>query len=372
MVSRITKIRKIKKVRVSRTAAALANMEIMGEEPVFTQCTRHNFGDAFNWYSCMCDTDDAKQYLTAYLKSKNRKDDLKKLKKVPDSMLPKTAAWIARISSNGCVIDAENSQYFERALSRSFESIVEVIDVKKASTTKLTVQQNIREKANGIICEVEQMIDENAVLDIYEQMSKNQISAVVAGKVRDYYSPILAELTAAKNGDKEVAEGYPNRKRLNAQHKQFKQIVGDLDKYCIGAKQVRKTRKKKPVAVAKKISKVSYMKEIVDLKLVSVDPAAIIGASEVWLFNTTFDRLTVCRAIGRDGLDIKGSTILNFDTTKSEAKRIGRNKQKLLTQVKSGSKVVRRKLMGLIKAKDQRDGISGRLSANTLIIRVVK
>lgn len=332
--------------------------------------------NALNWYSYMCDTADARKYLTEYLKDTGRTLDLRKAKKIPDKSFPKTSGWIARMLTNGSNLDERTIESMERFLNEAYAYIPKKEPVKKKKDTgpKLTVQDHIREKANTIIGELEVRLDKDDDINLYVDLQKDEVSVVVAKRVLSYYKPVVEELEQAKSGkDKDLKEAYGKlpKRSFNKMLNTYKGLVGDLEKYCEGAKRVRRTRKKKSVSVTKKVAKFNYLKDSKELKIVSADPTKIVGAKEVWLFNTKYERLTVYRALDRSGFDIKGSTIKNVDLKNSDAKRVGRKKEQIINRVMSGGKIILRKLMGEIKAKSQTNNVTGRVNKDTLILKIV-
>ena len=73
---------KDRKPRVSRSEAYRINVKYMGEEPVFTKpLTPSEYGNALNWYNCMADKDEAREYTYTYLKNEGRLEELKALRR---------------------------------------------------------------------------------------------------------------------------------------------------------------------------------------------------------------------------------------------------------------------------------------------------
>ncbi len=107
------------------------------------------------------------------------------------------------------------------------------------------------------------------------------------------------------------------------------------------------------------------------MKLTSVNPTSILGAQELWVFNTSNKVLTVFRARGPAGLDVNRTSITGYDVDTSVSKKIGRNTEKIIDRVLNGGKVVLRKLFddeissGFIKTSE-------RLNTNTLLLKTVR
>jgi hypothetical protein len=101
----------------------------------------------------------------------------------------------------------------------------------------------------------------------------------------------------------------------------------------------------------------------------SINPADILGASQLWIFNTKTRKLGCYFSIDSSGLSVKGTTLLNFDETKSIQKTV-RKPEVVLPSVVSVGKVALRKTLTDINAVDQ--AMSGRINADTILLRVIK
>ena len=108
--------------------------------------------------------------------------------------------------------------------------------------------------------------------------------------IKEFYSKDLAELEelASGAGDEQLKEGYSHRSR-----KQIKNLIAFYQEVMAActmlgqeAKVNRKPRAKKAVPAEKIVAKLKYMKTNEPLKLVSINPADIIGVSELWIYNT--------------------------------------------------------------------------------------
>jgi len=81
----------------------------------------------------------------------------------------------------------------------------------------------------------------------------------------------------------------------------------------ISKKATRKTRVKKVKSAGTQVSSLKYKKIDPDLKVTSVDPTRIIGASTVYLFNAKTRNLTKLETNKKTGFEVKGTTIQNVD-----------------------------------------------------------
>ena len=147
----------------------------------------------------------------------------------------------------------------------------------------------------------------------------------------------------------------------------YQEIMSACDMLAQEAKVNRKPRKAKVVSKDKLVAKLKYMKTNEPLKLVSVNPVDIIGAGELWIFNTKTRKLGKYVAAEFNTLNVKGTTITNFDEFKSIQKTIRKPEEKL-KEFKAANKVALRKFIDDINATDTR--LNGRINEDTILLRV--
>jgi len=176
----------------------------------------------------------------------------------------------------------------------------------------------------------------------------------------------------------QVKEGYGHIKKA-----EFKKIIAALenlleacDFVIESSKATRKTRKPKAKPAAKLVEKVKYKKTDDKYKLASVDPANIVGAATLWVFNTKTRKLGRYVAsevdptgAGREGsgLSVKGTTITGFDEAQSIQKTL-RKPDETLKEFKAAGKVKLRKFMEEINTTDTK--LNGRLNPDTILLKV--
>jgi hypothetical protein len=108
------------------------------------------------------------------------------------------------------------------------------------------------------------------------------------------------------------------------------------------------------------------------MKLASIPPEQIVGAQELWTYNTKYKILTLFKALDRGGLDVKGSSIIKYDETASKSKTVGRTeaaKTSTIDTVLNGGKVALRNLMNTQKTDKP---LAYRINENTILLRIVK
>ncbi len=333
----------------------------------------------------MASVSEAKEYLKTYVQE-YLPDMMRKLKSIPDKLIPLTAAWNARLLTRGAYLTGSSIDFIEAAIEkaaamRSSDQSEEVAEAKKA-TFAPSIQERTLEKGRDFGGELEGLLDdiiyhqtEDQNLSFYDWFRKTEIAPVhVTRKLPQMQARLDEMIESQKRGaDEQLREGYAQVKTIKQVIVIYKRLVDDMARYAMAQKTQRqierKPRAKKEVPATKKVSKLQFLKESSEFKIVSIDPERIIGAQELWVTNTKYKTLTVLRAMNRSGLDVKGTTIVNIDPDFSLTKRIGRKTDETLQGVMAITKS---------KAKKFMDGLSGsqidlkdRVTGDTLLLKTL-
>lgn len=353
-----------------------------GDEPTLdVNATNTDIIRAWNWFNYYHDSEDAKGFVIAYLKTQKKKDLLKRVAKVDASKL-RSIGWNCRLLSNGSSLPPDMLKDMWVRLEQLAPPDTASEREEPVVTAKVvSIQDRINARASDLIALLEDQIDIfirnganefNAEAWFREQIIKPQ----VAKKIAAYYSPLYAELFDAYKGtDKELLDAYSHLKK--AQIKRYmefvKSIISVADTQVVAAqtqvKKSRKPRKKKEKPAGVLVSKLKFKASDATFKLTSVKPTDIIGAQQLWVFNTKTRALTVLNAMSHSGLSVKGSTILGFDEKTSITKKL-RKPDKILPRVLDGGKIVLRNLMKEIKTREV--PAKGRINNEVIILRSLK
>jgi hypothetical protein len=133
------------------------------------------------------------------------------------------------------------------------------------------------------------------------------------------------------------------------------------------AKATKKPRKPKAINKEKVVAKLKYKKTDEPLKLVSVNPADIIGAKELWIYNTKTRKLGRYVAAEYQELGIKGTTITGFNENLSVCKTLRKPAEQLKSFANAG-KVVLRKFLDDINSVDTK--MNGRVNEEIVLLKV--
>jgi len=362
--------------KVTKTASNLVNKKHLGDEPFSKGSTPTNlqYMQALTWYNNMCTGTDARAYLENYLKNTGRNNDLKNLRKVPDVRISHHAAWIARMLSRGIQLTDRSCDKMEELIQYSL-GFAEGPKPVKADLAhpqpKISIQDRIKDKVSDFIGEFEELTDRDGwVLSMYDQLQKKQLPPNLAKQVADFFKPIADEANEVlqKDCDPQLKEGYS--RYTVAQLKQraafYNNIIADCERYGSNTKKQRAVRKKKTVNPEKRLKNLKYQKESKDFKVVSIDPEKMLGSEELVTFNTKYKILTHFYALDRAGLGVKGTTIVNYDETKSKSYRIGRKTEEHIEIALRGGKRAYNKMLEALKTCT----LQHRINENTILLGI--
>lgn len=303
--------------------------DALGGEPVLQSPSISEFIRALNWFNENWTPDNAKKWLVAYMSKHNyKRDEISTVTGKVRKMIP-TIASLARLYTNGSEIDQKYHKTIKQSISDILESkrpelddegnpIVVVKNVKPKS-----IPENILEFMDDLI--TRSLAGEKIKIDLYKSLMEMRASKHHLDELSKEYSYLLSELEELSNQeDKQLLEGYKNVswkavtqtiELLKSMQTKFKQIK------TVKKSAARKTRAKKPPKVEKIIGRLKYQKENSEYHIASIDPAKMLGAKYLVTFNTKTRDLTLYYASDA-GFSVKGTTIINFDETKSFTKKL--------------------------------------------------
>jgi hypothetical protein len=277
--------------------------------------------------------------------------------------------------SLGGVLNESNNTWFNDIIKKLQE---ETPVVKQATATVVSIQDHIKRKASDCIGELEGQIDElitsefKANVSPYATMTGMDAKGAHTKFIIDHFKTRRAEYDVAlTTDDGDIKEAYSNftKTQLKKLIAYCDQVIVDAMKLAGEAVKTRKPRKRKAKSADQLIAKMNYAKDFAELKLVSIDPKTIIGASSLWVYNTKTRKLGVYQAADAAGLNVKGSTIQNFAESKSISKTL-RKPDVTIPEVLKAGKVALRSTLNDIRAAEK--ALTGRINSDTILLRTVK
>jgi hypothetical protein len=361
---------KPKPQRRSGAVSKSMDLKVYGPEPV--DISGRFFATVLNWYNYMHEPDETKPWLFDYMKqAEYSKQDIAAAKRYPKNQISRTTCTLARILYNG-------NELPDGVMGRFVTCINEIVagghtikdDVETTvvvtSSREMTIQQRTHAKARLLITECEEAIDLDPQLNIYTWLQGKEATAQAATAICDYYSKWVKDF--------EYEDEFESRaeKKIRLERlKYWTQFVYDCDRY-IGNKKVtkvRKPREKKTKPAVDLVKNLKYQKEFPPLKIVSVNPTEIIGATQVWAYNTKYRKLTRYDASGPSGIQVKGASLTSFDAEKSSTKSLRKPGETIQSLLGAG-KIALRKIMDDVKTNESKP--TGRINTDTILLRIIR
>ena len=383
--------------RGKKSTARFSNPDTkhLGEEPLFDESlgTEWEGRDvetikALNWYNYFASKKDLIPDMYDYAKTvlKLKKSDLFSFKSGAAAWAHSTIGALIRMEQRGYVLDKNQKQKIKESIisvitkgrSSSIEDEKKETQKKKTNAVTLTIQDRLRLKVSATILEDIRVLEDDLVagkdgkdFDAYKLMQTHQLPAMACSyalpwitNLRDQYDDALT-----RSCDQAV-EAYKNvnKKQLKERVKILNKILEDVKRYQANSKVVRKTRAKKPVLATKQVSKMKFLKDSTEFKLVSINPASIVGSARLFVFNVKTRVLTEYVGSGSEGLSVKGTTIQGWDQDRSRSKKLRKPEELLPTVL---SKTGRQIDNGMKKLTTKDSSPNGRINNDTILLRVL-
>jgi len=332
------------------------------------------------YYNYFFSTKDLKKYVVNWMKERYTKEEVSRFIRTKDSALPITVCSLIKATTQGMPLRERELNYVKDRIYEVLSSAVEEEPVVEQTTVApsavKTIQDRLNEKTSEHIAHFEGLYDEvvgGAAVDpkAYDYFVTNNVPQGQLGKFENYVDTQRMYLTAAMDRmDEQFVEAYRHYKAADYKRHLafFESMQTAIDQYRQVKKATKKARVKRAPNKEKVVGKLKYMKEEKTLKLVSINPVDIIGAQELWCYNTKTRKLYKYMADSVTGpLGIKGTSLTGFNTTTSIGKTLRKPEEKLKEFFKA-SKVQLRKFLEDIKATETAG--NGRINADMVLLRI--
>lgn len=282
----------------------------------------------------------------------------------------KTLGILVRLKNKDAYIEQEDLDKIDSEVDRlsNIKTVRdEVIDEDKPDRAAI-LERTFQAKASEFIAEFEALIDDyyvtNSIPNVKALIATMGVSSRISPRIQehatkqiDYYEKILSDADALGY----YKENKPFLRRVM-------NFYVELNDQLSQTKRVMKPRKtkEKPAGVLVKSLKYQIQDDSLDIR--SVSPTSIIGATELYLYRTDTRKLQYFKSLDGNVLTVKGTTVMNYDESKSFQKNI--RKPEIVKEFVGKGKIDSRRIFKAIKATDAK--VSGRTSDTTLIINALK
>lgn len=334
---------------------------------------------AFNWYNQEKDKKDARAYLKDYITLHFTKNDVKNFDRVPDSKISTTYGWVSRMVLNSTLtLNERDFKKFDKYLQSILDASDQPLEQEQPEEKipRATVRDNMKEKVSEYLGELEGAIDEFITtgneLNLYNDLKSRVIPQPYCPFIEEWIRKIAGNFIGVyESTDAYTKEAYSNlgKRKLTQLIKLLGGWLEDLDRYSQFKKANRKPRAKKVKPAGVQVAKLKYQREDTELGIKSVHPAEIVGSSQVWVYNTKTRKLAVYRSESTTGIQVKGTTLQNYDPDLCEQKTL-RKPVETIKLVLSAGKVQLRKILPELSTKES--PVNGRMGDDCIIVRVIK
>jgi hypothetical protein len=331
---------------------------------------------AFNYYNQDKDKKDARLYLKVYVKHSNPSFNIKVLDSVPDNKISTTMGWVARIITNGNTLTDKHVGDLDSYLNYLTTLKQEAPVIIKEKPARPSIQDHMQEKISETIADLEGAIDDfvtkGIIFDLYSYLKGNSTPRTFCTPIEEWTKKKAREfINVHQANDSETKEAYSHisKRQLTLLIKMLSQFLQDTEKFSQYKKANRKPRVTKVKPPIVQVAKLKFKREDTELKLKSVNPTEIVGATQVWVYNTKYKKLAAYRSDSPQGIQVKGTALQNYQPEMCEQKTL-RKPEATIKALLGASKVQLRKLISDLTTKAS--VVSGRLNEDCIIVRVVR
>jgi hypothetical protein len=330
---------------------------------------------ALNWYSYYKDPKDSKKYLIHYMTVHNYpKEDIVTLTGLKETHFS-NVGFVCRLTERGLVLEKHQLTWLTERIKflLNVSKTIKEQDEEDDNKPKVNIQERIHEQSSEFIGELEGFLDNyKETINTYEWMVTNGVKAPHARLIMSHFTPKLVEpvLVLSGKANEDLVEAYSCFTKTNI--KKFvafiQQIIDDANRIVNNSKVTRKPRKSKKPTADKLTAKMQYKKEDVEYKVVSINPVDIIGAKQLWVFNTKTRKLGVYHAWTEGGLNVKGTTINDY--TDNSCTKTLRKPADILLELQKATDRKYKIVFDGIRSTEQ--ALTGRINADTILLKVFK
>ena len=362
-----------------------ADTNAMGMEPTWrvqpTEGRVSAFSHAFSWYNYFYGKKDAREMIVNYLEAHDRKDDVRTLKRIPDSSIRLTTGWLCRMSMVGLELTEHEQIKLDNLLKEILESKQdeEVAEVAvDDSVPKITIQDRLREKVSECAGELDGLFDDfitagaklNADYKPVVLMRSLNIAPQMVNDIKQIWTRKLTEFDEAVAGkDPDLTQGYNYLTKIQLKNcvKFCELVISDCGAYVQIKKVERKPRAVKAVPPEKRAAKFKCIVEFAELKLKGLPAASLVDKSEAWLYDTKKRKLIHIVADSHaQAFTVKSNAIIGFSTVESQQKTVRKPAEVLKAMGAAGKPAARKIYKDLTTTETP---FNGRGTENLIILK---
>jgi hypothetical protein len=362
-----------------------ADTNAMGMEPSWkTQPIEGRisaFSHAFSWYNYFYGKKDAREMIVNYLETHGRKEDVRTLKRIPDSSIRLTTGWLCRMSQVGLELNEHEQIKLDNLLKEVLDSKQDEVAEETAvddTVPKITIQDRLREKVSECAGELDGLFDEfvtsgaklTADYKPVVLMRSLNIAPQMVNDIKQIWTRKLEEFDAAVEGkDADLVQGYSFLSKVQLRNcvKFCELVISDCGAYVQIKKVERKPRKVRAVPPEKRAAKFKHIMEFTELKLKGLPAASLVDKAEAWLYDTKKRKLIHLVADSyTQAFTVKSNSVIGFSTVESLQKTVRKPADVLKAMGAAGKPAARKIYKDLTTTETP---FNGRGTENLIILK---
>jgi hypothetical protein len=362
-----------------------ADTNAMGMEPTWkTQPIQGRisaFSHAFSWYNYFYGKKDAREMIVNYLETHGRKEDVRTLKRIPDSSIRLTTGWLCRMSQVGLELNEHEQIKLDNLLKEVLDSKQDEVAEETAvddTVPKITIQDRLREKVSECAGELDGLFDEfvtsgaklTADYKPVVLMRSLNIAPQMVNDIKQIWTRKLEEFDAAVEGkDADLVQGYSFLSKVQLRNcvKFCELVISDCGAYVQIKKVERKPRKVRAVPPEKRAAKFKHIMEFTELKLKGLPAASLVDKAEAWLYDTKKRKLIHLVADSyTQAFTVKSNSVIGFSTVESLQKTVRKPADVLKAMGAAGKPAARKIYKDLTTTETP---FNGRGTENLIILK---
>jgi hypothetical protein len=337
---------------------------------------KRNLMVAFNWYNYEKDIKTARQYLKAWVKAQ-KTYDVKKFDSVVEDLTAPVYGWMARLIAQGAELSANHQTQLTNKVQELLGQYRAAAPIVEDNTPKRpSIQDALAAKQSEFFGELEGEIDNFILNDcrrtdfnLFKYLQGANSPKVFGTAVKTLLDARIAEIAQVPT-DEQLAEAYgcytvAQRGRLE---NFLLELVEDGQRWADFKKANQKVRVKKAKPAGVQVAKMQYLREFVELGLTSISAPGIVGAQQLWVYNTKNKKLGCYLATGSLGFSVRGTSLQGYDPDTS-VQRTLRKPDVITKQVLEAGKVQLRKILSDLTTTETK--LNGRINSETILLRVL-
>lgn len=375
-------------MKLHKVSAPAAEVGIMGHEPTWDAPIadskyRFELQRGFAWHAYCATYEDYVKYLAVWIglhRGARSKDDLRKWDAYPKALVIGTVETLARMHLQGFPInqpDLDKIHAFVDALPEPAKR-----ERKESDKPVVSVQDRVKAQVISVFSEIDEAadiltdgdgIDPEAMQEVlfdasFKEPHFRYIIAYLETYITEWNEIVEARASKDPSDEQEqLIEGTRHLKPRTVANavRTFTQLRDSVRGHVNVAK-AKKVRKKRPVDKQKVVSRVRFAKEDKDLGITSINPVDILGATELWVYDTKRRRLQHYVGDAPGSLHVKGAKLLGY-SDKSGSKVL-RKPEEQLKEFMSLRKNQTEKWFDGVRAKTA--PLNGRTATYLLLLKV--